>query len=413
MPTTGEDVRPKVLLVHHFFHPDEVVSSRVYADLAEDLVRRGWDVTVLTSNRSYLGDRTFPRRESWKGVTVVRTYRPPWSQTRALSRLSNSAWLIFGWLLEIPWLGQFDVILVGSDPAFLPLLLLLLRPLQPHSKFVHWCFDLYPEAIVADGMDVTARSLAPLARRLMRAAYARCAAVVDLGPAMRRLLARYGTVQRQETLVPWAPVEPAADLPDSRIRAKLFPGAKLALLYAGTLGRAHDYEAFLALARRCRQMSGNDVSFCFVARGARIESLRSALVPADTNVRIVPFCEDAELPSWLQAPDMHLLSVRPEWDGIVVPSKFFGSLAARRPVLLAGSERSDIAQWIAELDVGLVVNTQTVDSVADRLLQLIQDPSDFSRWRANAAAAHASRFSRHVVTSAWDVLLRDLVRLER
>jgi len=403
------DARPRILLVYHFFHPDEVVSAREFSDLAEALSHKGWDVTALTSNRSYAGNLEFPRREKWGDVTIVRTHRPRWNQAGTLSRLAKSLWLIWAWSRAARRLGDFDNVVVGSDPAFAPLLFLLL-PFAKRTKLVHWCFDLYPEAIGAEGTGGFAgRLLAPIARRLMRAAYERCAAIVYLGPEMRRRLTSYTSPARPETIVPWALVEPTAQSPDPRVRAQLFPGAKLALLYSGTLGRAHDFQTLLALATKCRQRSGNDISFCFVGRGNRVEDLRRALQPTDTNVSLAPFCDEAELQSRLQAADIHLMSLKPAWDGIVVPSKFFGSLAAGRPVLFAGSDQSDIAQWIHKLDVGLVLTSQNLDRITEGLHQVLADPAQLKRWQTNALAAYSSQFSKRVGTDAWDTLLRSLI----
>ncbi|MFO7974547.1 MAG: hypothetical protein R6V12_07930 [Candidatus Hydrogenedentota bacterium] len=41
----------RVLVIYHFFYPDDVVSARHLSDLAAGLVQRGWEVTALTSNR--------------------------------------------------------------------------------------------------------------------------------------------------------------------------------------------------------------------------------------------------------------------------------------------------------------------------------------------------------------------------
>ena len=46
-------LRPRVLLAQHFFHPDDVVSARLFTDLGVGLSERGWDVTALASNRSW------------------------------------------------------------------------------------------------------------------------------------------------------------------------------------------------------------------------------------------------------------------------------------------------------------------------------------------------------------------------
>ena len=160
--------------------------------------------------------------------------------------------------------------------------------------------------------------------------------LVDIGPRMRERLAEYGP-RRPAYAVPWALAEPPGPaVADPRIRAELFPRAKLALLYSGTMGRAHDHRAFLALARACRARSGDDVAFCFSSRGNRQDELRAAVTPADTNVGFVPFADEAALEARLGAADLHLVSLQPEWAGIVVPSKFFGSLAVGRPVLYAG-----------------------------------------------------------------------------
>jgi len=47
----------------------------------------------------------------------------------------------------------------------------------------------------------------------------------------------------------------------------------------------------------------------------------------------------------------------PSYTGAVVPSKFFGALAAGRPVLFEGSVDCSIARWIKEHRIGWVLPT--------------------------------------------------------
>src|SRR5271154_6485948 len=90
---------PRALLIYHFFHPDNVVSARLFSDLALGLHQRGWDVTVLTSDREWADPRaTLAARESWQGVAIERVHRPPWDQAKPIERLGNSAWMLGGWL---------------------------------------------------------------------------------------------------------------------------------------------------------------------------------------------------------------------------------------------------------------------------------------------------------------------------
>ena len=402
---------PRLLVCYHFFHPDDVISARMFSDLAVEQACRGWDVTALACNRSWNDPRArLPASEEWNGVHIRRVFRPAWDQARPGERLANSAWMIAGWFLRTLRLGRFDAIVIGSDPAFAPLEVLALRLAYPHAGIAHWCFDLYPEAIAADGTGPSATVLAPVARQLMALAYRRFDALVDIGPRMRERVAAYGSGVRQETLVPWALAE--AERPvaiDGEARREMFPRAKLALLYAGTMGRAHDFDAFLRLARACRARSGDAVSFCFAVRGNRAADLRAAIGPDDSNVALIDFAEQASLERRLAAADFHLISLRDDWAGVVVPSKFFASLAVGRPVIFAGPADSEIARWIGEHDLGFHLRADDVAATADRLHALIGDEAALSRRRESALAVYRGRWSKQITSARWDALLRELV----
>jgi glycosyltransferase involved in cell wall biosynthesis len=402
---------PRLLLVYHFFHPDDVAGARQFSELGREQARRGWEVTALTSDRSWRDPAArYPSRERWEGVDIHRVFRPPWRQAQPLQRLGNSAWMIAAFVRRSRRLGPFDAIVIGSDPAFAPLAAPGLRAAFPDAALVHWCFDLYPEAIVAEGGGAAVRVMAPAARRLMARAYRSFDSLVDLGPCMRARLGAYGSGATQETLPPWALVEPGAVAPpDPATRAELFPRARLGLLYSGTLGRAHEYAAFLELARACRARSGDAISLCFSSRGHRYEELRRAVTPDDTNVAFAPFADESALGRRLTAADLHLLSLRPEWAGVVVPSKFFGSLAVGRPVVYAGPGESEIATWIGRHDVGLHLAGGNLPAVVDRLHALLDGPAGLARWQANALAVYEREFSRRVINDRWDAHLRALV----
>ena len=193
--------------------------------------------------------------------------------------------------------------------------------------------------------------------------------MAGLGSCMRKRLEAYGHRASEATLVPWALVEPEnPGIPDPAIRAKLFgPDAALGLLYSGNFGRAHSHEAFFELART---LKSDKVAFTFAIRGNRTGVVRESIRPDDANIRIVDFASEAELQERLSAADIHLVSLRPEWEGLVVPSKFFGSLAAGRPVLFAGPTGSGIARWIREHRVGWVLNADSSEAIAAELRAL-------------------------------------------
>lgn len=400
---------PRLIIYYHFLHPDDVVSARQLSDLAAEQVKRGWEVIAVASDRAWhSATERYSSRELWQGVDLRRVHRPAWSQARAVSRLANTAYMLGAWTWHARSLPVADAVIIGSDPAFAALLAIPLKRMHPATPIFHWCFDLYPEAIAAEGLGPTAAALVPIARRLMAVAYRRCDVIVDIGSTMRARLAGYASPARHETLVPWALVEPAEPAPpEPAVRAALFPNARLGLLYAGTMGRAHDFASILALARACRAASGQTISFCFACRGNRMPELRAALRQEDINVSLAPFAKEEDLPARLAAADMHLVSLRPEWRGIVVPSKFFASLAAGRPVLFTGPSDCEIARWLSELQVGLAFAPgDVVAGIVARLHELAALPEALRTLQRRAHAMYATHFSKRVTNDRWDALLR-------
>jgi glycosyltransferase involved in cell wall biosynthesis len=195
--------------------------------------------------------------------------------------------------------------------------------------------------------------------------------------------------------------------PDPAVRRELFGDAALGLLYSGNFGRAPSYEEFLELARRLR---GSGVAVCFAVRGNRADELHKAVWPDDANVSFAGFAPESELERRLAAAEVHLVSLRPEWTGVVVPSKFFGSLAAGRPVVFAGSPDSAIAGWIREHGIGWVLSPDTLDAVAADLRQLAADPGRLGALQRHCHAVYREYFSWQEVVDGWDRELRALVR---
>lgn len=402
--------RPHATVLYHYFHPDDVVSARHLSDLAAGLAERGWDVTAVPCHRGCRNESlVYPRTESWTDVQIERVWRPNLKQASTKGRILNAVWMIAAWSLR----GVFgkrhrrDVLIVGTDPILSVLTALPWRFFRPNVRIAHWCFDLYPEAPIAEGMiresSLPVRGL----KRLLAAAYRRCDLMVDLGACMGRLLAKYGSKAQPLTLPPWALVEPEKPVePDPATRDSLFGNAKLGLLYSGNFGRAHSYAEFLELARLLRNDS---IRFCFAGRGNRADELKAAVKPDDANVSFAGFAPESELEKRLGACDLHLVSLRPEWTGTVVPSKFFGALATGRGVIFAGSPDSAIAGWIREYRVGWVLTPETVSQVANDLKRLSANTAELLEMRSRCHAVYQKHFSKRHLLDRWDSELRNLI----
>lgn len=402
--------QPRITILYHFFHPDDVVSAQLFSDLAVDLATKGWQVEALTSNRSCHAQTTYrPPREIWNGVKIQRIWRPAWKQSSSKGRILNALWMIVAWC-RIAFRSRQslpDILLIGTDPVLSILVARVVRLFRPSVKIVHWAYDLYPEAALADGLMRTDSRFIRLIKSLLRSAYRSCDLVADLGQCMRQRLEAYGHTCRKITIPPWALVEPeAVEQADSSLRRKLFGDARLTLLYSGNFGRAHEFTEFLLLAR---QLRNTGISMGFSVRGNRVEELRNAVTTDDTNIRFLPFAEESELSRHLATGDIHLVSLRKNWTGIVVPSKFFGCLASGRPVIFAGEEQSCISKWIREYQLGWHLSEGNVTEIAEALQAISQSPEQLQSKQQHCWDIYQKHFSREHLSEAMHRELSSLL----
>jgi hypothetical protein len=399
---------PKALIFYHYFHPDDVVSSTHFSGLAQGLVERGWQVTAMPCNRGCRDERRkYPLKDEWNGIQIRRIWRPPIPQASAIGRLLNAAWMIVCWsLATITFRPAPDVVIVGTDPILSVLVARFWRLVRPKTRIVHWCFDLYPEAAVADGVLKSGGVAHRFIQWLLAPAYRSCDLIVDIGSCMRAQLARYPGPAKAVTLTPWALSEPDAPLqPDAEERDTLFGDASLALLYSGNFGRAHSYEEILDLAG---SLPPEKMKLVFSVRGNREKALRAAVPDNAANISFCEFAAADRLQQRLSAPDVHVVSLRSEWTGMVVPSKFFGAIAAGRPVLFAGSRDSSVATWIEQYGLGWVLTPTNAKSISDKLTDFMS-PEQRVMAFTRCYDTYRLHFSRDHVIDAFDTELRALL----
>jgi hypothetical protein len=84
------------------------------------------------------------------------------------------------------------------------------------------------------------------------------------------------------------------------------------------------------------------------ATGAKADAVEAALRAAGLPVHRSRPLPLADLPRLLTTPEAHLITLRDEFVGYVLPSKVYGAIASGRPVLFVGSAASDVHLLCAE-----------------------------------------------------------------
>src|SRR5262249_44166361 len=114
---------------------------------------------------------------------------------------------------------------------------------------------------------------------------------------------------------------------------------------------AHDYRTFLDAYRLHHSQGSGRVVLWVNAVGAAVEAvevfLREAQLPYERSY-LLPM---EQVGSLLVTPDAHLITLSDAFVGFVLPSKVYGCLASKKPILYVGSEQSDVHRICASSEV--------------------------------------------------------------
>jgi len=379
-----------VLLLNEYYPPDTSATAKMAALVAETLAQRH-KVTVVAGRPSYDPDEHYPfaflRRDVRNDVVVERVGSTDYPRHQMRRRVSNYLTYL---ALAVPRALAIrpDVVLAMTDPPIAGMAGALVARLSGRP-FVYNIRDLYPD--MAIGGDIVRPShWVERWEKMHRNALRRAARVIVLGDDMRARIVAKGVlpervvVVRDGTLLP-ASMPAQSDPVVREIRC----GFPFVALHAGNLGF---YGAWDTLLKAAEILRNENVGLVFIGDGANRASLQTAAMNS-ANVRFLPFRPIDQLPHVMMAGDVHIVTVRRGLEGVVVPSKLYGILAAGRPVLAVADAKCDAARIVVESGCGVAVDPDDPAAVAAAILNLRSDPARLAEMGRRARET-AQKYAR-------------------
>ena len=178
--------------------------------------------------------------------------------------------------------------------------------------------------------------------------------------------------------------------------------------YSGNLGRAHDFDTILAASERLRD--DPRIIFLFIGSGHNLDKLANLVKSRglDANFRFIPYQERAFLKYSLGVPDLHWLSLKPELEGLIVPSKFYGIAAAGRPTIAITAADGEIANLVRNYHCGRVIEPGESEKLAATILKLSRNPEQLATMGRNARAMLDAQFTRRAAFRRWSAVLDEV-----
>lgn len=400
--------RAKVVFVNRYFHPDESATSRILSDLAFRLAALGFTVAVVTSRQLYDQPRArLPAQQVVEGVMVYRVATATRGRARLVGRaLDYLSFHIAAGAKLLSVLSSGDIVVAKTDPPLISVVVSFVARVRG-ARLVNWLQDVFPEVATALGMralpEWLAGILASIRDRSLRAA----AANIVLGELMKdRLLARGIESERIHIVPNWTDIRQITPQPAHTSETRRALGLKVQFVigYSGNLGRAHEFDTLLGAA--CLLREDRNFSFLITGGGAKLQSLRTAVEAEHLdNFHFLPYQPAELLADSLAAADVHLISLLPALEGLIVPSKLYGILAAGRPAVFIGDPEGEVARVIRDHDCGIAVGIGESAQLAAALRLLSASPLRVTAMSLNARRLAVSRYTTDRAVAQWRQLL--------
>jgi colanic acid biosynthesis glycosyl transferase WcaI len=181
---------------------------------------------------------------------------------------------------------------------------------------------------------------------------------------------------------------------------------KFVVGYSGNLGRAHEFDTLLEAARQLHDRE--DIVFLFIGSGHHFARLRVLVdeFRIAKQFQFRPYQARKDLKNSLGVADVHWLSLRPELEGLIVPSKFYGIAAAGRPTIAVTAADGEIGRLVEEHQCGVQANPGDGGALAATIKRLADDTSKIDEMGRRARSLIDTTYSRVRAVDRWDELLR-------
>lgn len=326
-------MRDKVYVVAEYVHSSQNSTGYFWEKLIEKLVSDGCQAEVL----SFTKDKVYRKR----GSRFIRVF----------DKLQETLRLAF---LAVKTVRKNSIVLSGTNPEFLMLVLALIKPFLRFKWFV-FVSDVFPDnlipAKIINKKSLFYRLLFGVYRRVYRMPDKLLAVGRDMQDILAEKTGSYENVYFSPHWVDLADIS-VVDKSQSALLNRLGWNNKVVFQFFGNMGPLQDINNLLLAISLAK---AENAAFLFIGQGTE----SGQLVEYIRNHPEKPVHYYGELPQneknlGLAACDVAIVSLVPGMKGFAVPSKAYFSLAADKPILAVMDEGSEISLMVEEEGIGWV-----------------------------------------------------------
>lgn len=390
------------IFTNHFYPEDFKVN-----DIAFELQKEGFDVTVLTAipdypkGKYYDGYGLFKRRhETVNGVEVYRLPIIPRGKGGGKRLILN--YISFYICLRIfvffhKFFHKYDAVFVHlTSPFFIGNAAKSLKRFQK-IPMVFWTLDLWPESLISAGGITNPLIIKPQIN-LVRKVYQNSDKILIGSKGFEKSICEKGDFKDKLVYFPnWAETEIEVDRSfdlKSVIPFNNITGNDFIVLFAGNLGEAQNLDAIIDTADILKE--NKNIKFVFVGDGRKKEHLESLVKEKhlEGTVFLTGRFPLNTMATFMQNSSALLFSLKDEpCFNLTVPSKVQFYMAQGKPILAMINGNG--ADLVNEAKCGFAVPAGNSENLAKKILEMYKmDTEDLNAYGINGKLYYKSYFEK-------------------
>ena len=391
----GPEQNPTLLVLCQLFYPELISTGQTLTELCEQLVEMGADVEVLCGPLTIVDTKThIPRYMEHRGIRIKRGWGTRLPKLSILGRIINQVSFTLSVLIHLLRDRSRRPILVLTNPPFLAFVCALCRVVRGRP-YLFLVFDVYPETAIKLGLLKEGGPVSTVWNLCNRFIFKQASSIVVIGRCMKEVIGRKVGVGEKIRLVHiWSDdnhIRAATGVKNPFIEKWGLEG-KFVAGYSGNMGRFHDMETIMEAASILKDR--DDIVFLFIGEGHKKAGMKDFAKSRQLrNCQFHSYVERENLGFSLACADVGLVCLSEGHEGLSVPSKAFGMMAAGVPTIAVISLLSEIAHVIIEEECGLVVRPRHPEELAEAILSLYHDREKLEFLGRNARRAIDAKYN--------------------
>jgi colanic acid biosynthesis glycosyl transferase WcaI len=398
----------KFLLISQVFYPDQVSTANLFTSLCSVIAEKNTEVEVWSAQPSYTGRIRQPAKLIYNGIKIHYLPSTNFSKNNIPGRFINVLSFTISVSIKLLFTRAKTPVWTHTTPPFLGIILSLLCSVKK-IKFVYVLLDIFPEGLIRLGKVSRRNPLIRYWNKLFIQTLKRSEKIIVIGrDANQWLNEKFTESASKVNYIPlWQ---------DDRL---LYPtnfevnnfvienglSDKFVVQYSGNMGFWNELGTLGDAVRE----NIKDVVFMFVGGGLRkSELLNKFSMKTQKNVLLLPFQPNLKFNDILNASHVQIVTMKEGLEGIAVPSKIYGILAAGKPVIAMVPENSEIAFIIKEENCGIVLSPNDLTGFINAIKMLKSDQNLLQYFGRNSRIAFEKKYTIRIIAERYQKLLNEL-----